>query len=181
MTALTDHPDEISADAELDRVKGRNRVLLIVVVVLALVVAGLVVWVIYDAATEPDTGATASEIEQVMEDYRTAWDEQDPEAFGVLATDDVILHEYIYRAVDDGYTAQNFSFSGDRAASLVGSGWQIEHGDEAIVVGEGPWFVTVAETWVNEDTTNDGTANYVLVEQDGTLKVANAYWVGFEG
>ena len=48
----------------------------------------------------------------------------------------------------------------------------------AIVTGDGPWFVSVGEngTWL--DSHLEGSANYVVVEREGELRIANHYWSG---
>ena len=66
MTALTDRPKEAG---DLKKVEGRNRFLVITVIVMAVALVGLGTWVIYDQAT---TGVDG-EIQQVLDDYLAAW------------------------------------------------------------------------------------------------------------
>ena len=40
------------------------------------------------------------------------------------------------------------------------------------MVGEDPWYVSVEETWTSEDLHYEGTASYIIVDQDGTKKLA---------
>jgi hypothetical protein len=47
-----------------------------------------------------------------------------------------------------------------------------------LVVGDGPWVVSVNENWMETELRFDGTATYVIVEQDGTMKIASHYWTG---
>lgn len=188
MTALTDRPDETAE--ELARARKRDRFLIATVVVLAVALLGVGAWVIYDLATVSDTAnsdtAIPAEVEQVLNDYNSAWEQNDANAFRTLVTDDYILSLSFY--VEDGMSetyADRFSQSASDAARDVefGREWRIEQFGEPIATGDGPWFITVGQNWVGLENgqdifLDDGTASYAIVEVDGTLKVANHTWVG---
>lgn len=46
------------------------------------------------------------------------------------------------------------------------------------MVGDGPWFVSVGETWTDPSNHFDGTAVYVIVDDDGTPQISRYYWAG---
>ena len=71
---------------------GPVRSLTITVAVLAVALAGLGAWVLYDLATKSDTAVTA-EIDQLFENYTAAYDNHDPEALRALITDDFMIYQ----------------------------------------------------------------------------------------
>jgi hypothetical protein len=48
------------------------------------------------------------------------------------------------------------------------------------VRGDGPWYVSFAETWKStvQDVQFEVIYTYALVERDGPILVDDAYWVG---
>ncbi len=161
----------------MTKVEGRNRFLVITVIVMTVALVGLGTWVIYDQAT---TGVDG-EIQQVLDDYLAAWGARDEAAVRSVTTEDFVINEYIYH--DDPIRGFGLSehIRGD-IDSVVWQGfnsvWTIEQVGDPIVTGEGPWFVSVEENWEGTAAREEGQANYTIVEVDGVLKIANHYWAG---
>ena len=174
MTAPTDRPKEAG---DLKKVEGRNRFLVITVIVMAVALVGLGTWVIYDQAT---TGVDG-EIQQVLDDYLAAWEARDEAAVRSVTTEDFVINEYLYH--DD--RIRGFGLSGIESGDIddvvnlgFDTAWTNEHVGDPIVTGEGPWFVSVEENWEGTAAREEGQANYTIVEVDGVLKIANHYWAG---
>ena len=173
MTTLTDRPTEAGG---LKRGVRGKRFLVIAVVVLAVVLAGLGTRVIYDQAT---TGVD-EEIQQVLDDYLTAWEARDEVAVRAATTENFVINEYIY--LDDPVVGLKLNYHvNDDIDGLVINGfvydWTNEQVGDAIVTGDGPWFVSVEEIW-EADGRYEGQANYTIVEVEGGFKIANHYWAG---
>jgi hypothetical protein len=129
--------------------------------------------------TTTATPTTVSESEQTIDEYNTAWEEQDPEALLAVVTDDFEEEYRWYTQVDDRVSYGGDSWGATEAASYAeSSSYQIELSGEVIVVGDGPWFVSVAESQTGGGYAYEGTATYVVVDDDGTLKLARKSWVG---
>ena len=59
------------------------------------------------------------------------------------------------------------------------SPWQYQQDDgDLVVAGSGPWFVSAVENYVDSRQRYEGTATYVVVDEAGTLKVADVHWIG---
>lgn len=136
-----------------------------------------------DAASDvgtPDGGdAAMSEPEQVVDDYNTAWEENDREAILAAVTED-FTEEYRWYTESDGQVSVGGdSWDASSAASYAStSDYQIDLSGEAIVVGDGPWFISVTESQTGGGYTYEGTTSYVVVDDDGTLKLDRKSWVG---
>ncbi len=180
MTALTDRRIEELRPPEAPR---RGRLLPVAVVILTLAVMALGAWIIYDATRSPSSALTP-EIEQLLDDYLLAWENQDASALRATVTEDYLLNEYIYEVGEDGVSMVERVEDDVRGVITLGFlfEWQTEQVGEAIVTGDGPWFVSVGENWVTPKgwffTRYDGMASYVIVDDGGTLKIANHSWAG---
>lgn len=174
MTAPTDRATSDDT-ARVDRIEHRNRLLTIMVIALAVVVVVLGGWVIYNLVG----GTSTSEAEQAIDAYNTAWEEQDPEALLAVVTDDFLEEYHWYTRLGDQVSVGSESWGAASAASYAAStDYRIELSGEAIVVGDGPWFVSVTESQTGGGFDYEGTAGYVVVDDDGTLKVARKSWIG---
>ncbi len=173
VTSLTERPTE--AGGLKQDVRGR-RFLLLALVVLAVAVVGLGTRVISDQAT---TGVD-EEIQQLLDNYLTAWEVRDEAAVRSATTEDFVLKEYAYAnsPFRVSYTVN------DDINGVVRTGfdhvWTNEQVGDPIVTGEGPWFVSVEETWKWSAAYLEGQATYTIIEVDGVLKIANHYWAGLE-
>jgi hypothetical protein len=134
-----------------------------------------------------DTTATGvsenAEVEQVLADYQAAWAEGDVDAFLDIVTDDYTFIEANYQQFADEFDVTPSTRTKDAAAETVESNsWQFEHVGEPLIVGDGPWFVTVGDNWTggNELWVYNGTGTYGIIDEGGGLKIATAYWVGLQ-
>jgi hypothetical protein len=184
MISVTERPPEIS---EGQRV--RVRPWIIAVMVLGVAVVCLGAWVLYEQTTSSDTSGTAvtAEIDQLIDDYLRAWEEDDEAVIRAAVTQAFVINEYIYvqgRSVTnpdrvfldehitgdvDGVVAEGFQFE-----------WRNEQVGEAIITGDGPWFVSFEEHWNLGSFAYEGMANYTIVDDGGVLKIANHYWAGLK-
>lgn len=169
-----------------ERSHGRQRppqpVVLVFVAIVALVVAAL-------AGCGDDSESTSAPpdgVTELLSAYTNAWASNDEEAFRALVTDDFTLNEFLYQEVGGGLTVGTFVENLSNTAALVrgtrsSPSWQIDHADEQIVVGDGPWYLAVQETWTSPVRVSDGPATYVIVaDEDGALKIQAHTWVGLE-
>jgi len=182
MTALTDRPDQVNAD-QLHQAERRNRLLTITVVVLVLAVFGLGSWIIYDATTDREASVTA-EIDQLLDDYISAVSANDAPAYLAVVTDDFVVNDILYYQVGGTLVRSLSSETLDLVATSLEfavTEWQFELVGEPIVTGEGPWYVSLVENARNTTEENHryvGVSTYVVVDDDGTLLVAEKTWIG---
>ena len=61
--------------------------------------------------------------------------------------------------------------------------WAVEQSGDYIVAGDGPWFISVEETWADATINSrmSGTASYVILDDEGALRIAEHYWAGIRG
>jgi hypothetical protein len=155
--------------------KRLNSVLLVMLLAVLFVVAGCS----SDdgAANEP---ARSDEIEALIGGYLASWEAKDEQALRASVTDDFIINEYQFNPKGSLVEAIH-----DNADGIVKEGfafdWQNEIVGEAIWEGDGPWIVAYREHWEQKGTQYDGIATYaVIVDDDGTLKIANHHWAGID-
>ena len=126
-----------------------------------------------------DGGRDTSDPERAVDQYNTAWEENDPEALLAVVTDDFVEEYQYYSQPDDQVVTSEDSWDASRAASYAEfSDYQIEVSGDAIVVGDGPWFVSVNESQAGDGSEYEGTATYVVVDDGGTLRLASKSWTG---
>jgi hypothetical protein len=126
-----------------------------------------------------DGGGGTSDPERAVNQYNTAWEENDPEALLAVVTDDFVEEFRYYSQPDDQVVMSEESWDARSSARYAEFGdYQIEVSGDAIVVGDGPWFVSVNESQLGEGTSYEGTATYVVVDDGGTLKLASKSWTG---
>jgi len=183
MTTVTDRTE---AAGDVQSIQSRNRWLVIALAVLgvAVIFLGFLLW--------SGTGSTVSaEVDQVIDDYITAVVNQDPEAWRATVTDDWYYSSKYYGP--NGFLDE-MSYDPPMNEYLrtieFGVAVEYEQLSDPIVIGDGPWFVTMHQHWPeaqDPDGRNsvgglakdyEGTGTYVVIEQDGTMKVAAAYWTG---
>jgi hypothetical protein len=130
-----------------------------------------------------DSGSEVpADVEQVIRDNMQAYVDQDVDAWYATVTDDYFNRQYIYGAekqtlwTDWTYEEDNASATANRMEfhdKAVPT-----PGDEWIVTGDGPWFVSMSQAWASEIVEWDGNTTYVVVDRDGTKKVASVYYSG---
>ena len=186
MTAVT---EGLEADAaRLKRVMRRKRFLMIAVVALVgvAVVLGALVW------SDRGTGSVLpAEAQKVLDDYINAATNQDPDAWRETVTDDYFNRRYMFgdrthELWTDSIMEEDWSAP---YANRIEFGLAVDYEQrgDPVVTGDsdGPWFVSIPQSWpevLGVDNPNpvvwDGNATYVIVERDGTMKVASEYWTG---
>ena len=94
-------------------------------------------------------------------------------------TDDFVEEYHWYTQLDDRVSVGSEDWGATEAASYASSSdFQIELSGEAIVVGDGPWFVSVAESQTGGGNAYEDTMHYVIVDDDGTPKLGMKSWLG---
>ncbi len=149
-----------------------NRFLIALVVVLAAVVVGLVAWLIIDQTSSSDVAAT-DEVQQLVDDYHDAWNNWDGDAYLDLVTDDAVFVSRF--ATTPAATQANIISSGE------GTNWHVQAVGEAIMTGDGPWYVAQANRLtaaVYPDDGYEGLSILTIVDVDGTLQVARHQYIG---
>ncbi len=173
MTTLNDRPTEVGGPKHF--VNGKW-FLMIAAAVLAVVLVGLGSRVIGE-----DTSSRDGEIDELLDNYLEAWEAKDEAAVRSATTGDFVLNEFAYTHDLEGEVELYYRIDDD-IDGLVSEGfgydWSVEHVGDSTVTGEGPWFVSVEETWKQTLFNYEGQANYTIVEVDGELKIANHYWAG---
>jgi hypothetical protein len=121
-----------------------------------------------------------ADVEQVIRDNLQASVDEDVDAWYATVTGDYFHRRYLYGAdsqnllpgetiEDASEVAFNIEFHG-KAEPTPGEAW--------IVTGDGPWFVSMSLSWIDENFQWDGNATYVVVDRDGTMKIASEYYSG---
>ena len=135
------------------------------------------------SCSSSDSGSEVpADVEQVIRENMQAFEDQDVDAWYATVTDDYFYRQYIYGAekqtlwtdwnYEEDYasaTANRVEFA-DKAVPTPGDEW--------IVTGDGPWFVSMSQAWATEIVEWDGNTTYVVVDRDGTKKVASVYYSG---
>lgn len=181
MTITSDGPP-IHTEDDFVRERRRSRGLMIAVIVLAVGVAGLAGWLIYSQVNATVDPA----VQQLLDDHRTAWMTRDAEALRAITTDDFAYDEVVY--INDPFDGFKLLFEvqgdfDDAVADFRGNtfteggslGWTVEQVGDPIVRSDGPArLVAVNENWVSGKLHALAQSQYVLVEEDGQLKIS--YW-----
>jgi hypothetical protein len=150
--------------------------------VLTVMIVALGAWLAYDQATGTDVPA---EIDQLIDDYLQAWVDKDESAIRAATTDDFELTEYLYSIGADFQNPERVKLMEtvrDDVEGVIrvgfGYDWLNERAGQPIITGDGPWFVSFVENWHDDDGHSLGMANYVIVDDNGALRIANHYWAG---
>ena len=149
-----------------------SRLLVTLVAVLAAAVVALGAWVVIDQTSTSDTAVTG-EIQQLLDDYHAAWNDADGDAYLSLVTDNAV-----FRIGTDSTPADEQAGYID---NLDAVSWHVEQIGDAIMTGDGPWYVAVAnhltaDTYPVEGY--DGVSTVTIVDVNGTLRIANHTYLG---
>lgn len=161
----------ITRDPELmeerqDLVRNRVRPWQIATVVLATVVVGLGAWGIFRDTAPVSATAPSAGIEQLLDAYSAAWADADAQSFLALISEDYVIETDLYG-----------SFTGASQARNLGSvpGWHSETLGEPMMVGDGPWYVSVGNLLTADTFPPEGVHSvsvFKIVENEGALKIA---------
>jgi len=168
--------DTPTSDKQLEDAQRNNHWLIGAVVVLAIALLALGAWVVYDQAQTADTAGSDAVIE-MLDDYRAAWNEYDGDAFMALTAEDYVLvssgGEEVARTMQAS-TIRGFA---------KGINFQVEQIGDPVVVGDGPYYVAVANRLDSDAYEGDLVdhvviSTFVVVETADGLKVAEHHTVG---
>ena len=176
-------PTETTGQEEGPHRQNRTlRFVALVVGVVALVVGGVL---IYNAVSDDDSAsAIPDDVQQVIDDYIDAAVGQDRAAWEATITDDFFYRRYIYTPADqqfsDYWSKTEDSAGGIRHRIEFYNQATYEQLGDTLATGDGPWFVTMGQRWVDEDAgiAWNGNATYVVVERDGAMRIASETYTG---
>jgi hypothetical protein len=156
-----------------------------VIVVLALLLAGLVVWTIYDQTTGSDPDATElaldPEIEELVADYFAAIEAQDAAAFDALTTDQYATYDAVLAFGGPTSEVSKAEWLAGMEAREQIWNLEVERLGEPFMMGypdDGRWHV--AQAWQQTNVleigtrTNEFTSIVTIVDDDGTLRVSRS-------
>ena len=121
-----------------------------------------------------------SELEQVLDQFLEAENAEDFEAFEALVTPEFRRPEYTGNLYGGPPIRDVLGIEYFRDVFDGSPDYDIERIGDPIVRGDGPWYVSFAETWkaTGADVQFEVIYTYALVERDGTILVDDGYWVG---
>ena len=168
--------------------KIRKRTLAILGVFFVVALVSLVGCSVSDTTTNRETAITA-EIDQVFEDYITAFNNYDLDAIDAVLADGYMLYETSWDTVSSVSTPLTREY--DRGEVLTAADiWypaeetQWERLGEAVMTGDDPWLVSqvIRATSNNPLYPNgiEGISILTIIDENGTLKVARDVFVAFE-
>ena len=155
-----------------DPARGRFLMWAVIVLGIAVVVLGALALFGDSDSTGVSEDTVSAEVGQLLDAYVAAWNAGDSAAFLSVVSDDYVID-----------TARYGSFSGPAQASLLRSvpGWHSEPIGEPLMVGEGPWYVSIGSLITADQFPAEGVASIStlkIVEEGGALKVAAHYPFG---
>ncbi|MCP4961631.1 MAG: hypothetical protein GY925_20490 [Actinomycetia bacterium] len=185
MATSTDQSDQAQFSEQAGRDNPQIRRLRIVASVLAILAltlgAALIATTVADDDNDNDNDHVTGipdDVIQVIEDFETGFEEHDDELLQSILTEDFSSTSDIYfpDTVKPAYTV------GLEARTLVSEArtpemTDIELSSELLVTGDGPWVVAARETWSFPTRRDEGVRLYVVVDEDGTPKLAGYYFV----
>jgi len=138
-------------------------------ILLAVALIGLGTWFIVDQTSDSAT-APSDDVVSLVDDYHDAWNTYDGAAFLALVTDDFVF--------DDGTSSLTADATATRIESLDFYNFHVVQLNESQMVGDGPWYVSVANELTGVTPTVDGFSIFEIVEDGGVLKVARHSYIG---
>jgi len=170
MTALTEKPDAPSGEGT-QRLEGRLRAMTITVIVLAVALIGLGAWLIYDQVADSETAPTG-EVAALLDDYNSAWNAYDSDAFLGLVTE-----SYTFEYAGDVNTAQE---QADEIATLGQVDWHVDMVGKPIMSGNGDpnYYLAVPNSITSNVGDGEGMSLFVVVGDGDTFRIAQHTFVG---
>ena len=135
---------------------------------------------------EPSANAATAGSQTVLrkfDEYTSVIVAQDVDAWRETITDDYFNRRYLFKTdpqeLSEGWTLEEDTDAEYAKRIEFYGALEYEQVGDLLVVGDGPWFVTVEQTWSETDSIVwNGSATYTVVERDGVMKVASEYFVG---
>jgi len=122
------------------------------------------------SCSDDDTDTSISdEVQELMDEYTQAWNDNDGDAFLSLVTDD-------FRMVSSA-TETNAA----QQASIIEQrwNWTVEEVGEGVMTGDGPYYVAVVDRLESETAeTLNGVSTVTVVDDGGMLKVSEHVYTG---
>jgi len=173
MTTLTEHPETTTTDrdtlVDIEHPRSGNGWIWLSIL-LAVALIGLGIWFVADMTSEPPTAPT-DEVAALIDDYHEAWNTNDGEALLALVTDDFVF--------DDGQASLTAEATVSRVNGFVQTyDLEVVQLDEPQMVGDGPYYVSVANELVWTTSTDTGFSIFEIVDGDGTLQIASHTYFG---
>jgi hypothetical protein len=169
MATITRSPELL--EERTDLVQDRVRPWQIATLILAMALAGIGGWAIFGDSEPAAASATAAsaQVEQLLDAYSAAWADADAESFLALISDDYVIETDLYG-----------SFTGPDQARNLGTvpGWHSERLGDPLMVGNGPWYVSVGTSITAEAYPPEGVQSvsvFKVVENNGALEIAAHY------
>ncbi len=128
--------------------------------------------------TEPGS-ATPTEVAQVIADFEDSLLTNDAATMEAVLTEDFFSSQYFFaQGADNMYSDASTDRTDFIRDTTIETGWQLETMDESILVGDGPWYVSVHQAWSFRDLARwEGLTTYTVVDQGGTKKIAHVQYV----
>ena len=120
--------------------------------------------------SDDNDDAVSDEVQEVLDAYSSAFEDYDGAAFLAVVTDD-----FTFRSELDEFDATEQSAA---IGDLESSGWVAKQTGDAVMAGDGPWYVAYPNT-IDDDMMSplEGLTILTIVDDEGTLKVAEQTFV----
>jgi len=170
MTTMIERPETVT-EPRLETLESRNRGLRTTIAVLGIIVAAMGGWILFDYLGEADTAASA-DIAQLVDDYSTAWNAYDADAFLGLTT-------LGYRFESAGGMELN---QADQAAQIESYlprfSWSVEKLGEPIMTGSDPYYVSWPILVTNNIREFEGISVLTIVSEGDEFLVTRHKVIG---
>ena len=153
----------------------RLRVIAAVLAILTLALGAALVIVL--AGDDDGAAGTAPDgVIQVLDDFATAFGEQDVELMESIITED-FSGTVDFLNPDTAEPAFTVGITHNRLLREVrDSTFSVERSGDLLVAGDGPWAIAARETWSDPSNLEEGTRIYVIIDDNGTPKLAGYYY-----
>ena len=178
MATTRERPAPVEDHHEVgERADKHNRNVKVALAVLAIIALGVGIALV--AASSGDDGDVPSEVQDVLDEFERATEEEDIEALTAIVTDDYYFSQVYYRA---GEEEPEYTRAGDIGSAqsrfVTTQELLIQRVSDVVVEGERPWVVTVDENFSDKFTLFEGTGTYTIVEEGGVTKIETYEWSG---
>ena len=179
MTTETDRTERAQSIAQSNPDGSQIRRLRVTAAVLAILTLALGTALVIVLAGDDDgaAGTAPDDVIQILDDFAAAFDDQDVELMESIITAD------FFGTVDffNPDTAEPAFTVGVSHSALLrevrDSTFSVERSGDLLVAGDGPWAIAARETWRDPSNLEEGTRLYVIVDDNGTPKLASYHYV----
>jgi hypothetical protein len=166
----------IQTGIEQERREQDSSILVLVIgalVALAVILGALLVF-------DSESGsAIPTEVAQVIADFEYSIVTHDAATMEAVLTEDFFSSQYSFaQGADSMYSDESMDRAHFIRYTAYAPDWRVETMDESIVVGDGPWYVSVHQAWIIQDLSRwEGLATYTVVDQGRTKRIAHYQFV----